>query len=261
MEYYLSVQGSQSGPHTQFEIIDRIRDGGLKGDELVWKKGDSDWKPLKQVVEFEGYWPLTAEVIAKAEQARSLARTELDRPQPWLRFWARMVDYTWFYLIFMMFLGAVLPQEKLAWVVKLILAHAPVGSVIYLLFVPVEAWMLSRRGTTPGKALLRIQVCRKGGGFPSYRQALMRSLLVFIRGYALGLELISLFAMSWARARLLRQGSTSWDEATGLRVEHGEPEVWRMLVLIFAIVGLVMMAVIIFALSPEFKEMTTHLPE
>lgn len=261
MEYYLSVQGSQSGPHTQFEIIDRIREGGLTGEEMIWKKGVSDWMPLKRMAEFDGYWPLTAEVIAKAEKARSLARSELDRPQPWLRLWARAVDYAWFYLVFMMLLGAVLPQEKLAWVVKLIFAHAPVDSVVFLLFVPVEAWMLSRRGTTPGKALLRIQIRRKDGGLPSYRQALVRSLLVLLRGFALGLYLVSLFAMSWARARLLRQGSTSWDEETGLRVEHGEPEVWRVLVLIFAIIALFMMAVMIVALSPEFKEMTTHLPE
>ena len=261
MEYYLSVQGGQSGPHSQYEIIDRIRSGGLKGEVLVWKKGVSDWTPAKQLPEFEGYWPLAPETIAQAEKARSLARSALDRPQPWLRFWARMLDYTWFGLLFMLVLGAVLPQDKLDWVVKATFAHAPIDRVVFLLFVPVEAWMLSRRGTTPGKALLRIQVQRKEGGLPTYRQALVRSLLVLIRGCALGLELINLFAMSWARARLVRNGATSWDQETGLRVEHGEPEVWRLLVLLFTIVFLFLLTAAVFSLSPEFREMTAHLPE
>jgi uncharacterized RDD family membrane protein YckC len=261
MEFYLSIKGEQSGPHTQFEIIDRIREGKLHGDELVWQKGATDWLPAKQLPEFEGYWPVTPDMIAKAEEARRLARSELDRPQPWLRFWARMVDYLWFYAISLMILAAALPQEALAWLMKAIAAQAPVNSVLFLLFVPLEAWMLSRHGSTPGKSLLRIQVVRNDGRLPTYRQALVRSLLVFIRGYALGLGVINLFTMSWARVSLLTRGITSWDESTELRVEHGEPEVWRIMILIAAIMTMSLGTAFVLLLNPEVKEMMQHLPK
>ena len=34
MEYFISTAGDRSGPHSQFQIIEKIRDGGLKGEEL-----------------------------------------------------------------------------------------------------------------------------------------------------------------------------------------------------------------------------------
>src|SRR5437667_8868679 len=99
MEYHLSSAGERSGPHTQFQIIEGIREGRLQGDELVWRVGLQDWQPLRAVTEFESFWPLSEEMRLQAEHARMLARAELDRPRPWLRFWARMLDYFWFMLV------------------------------------------------------------------------------------------------------------------------------------------------------------------
>ena len=71
---------------------------------------------------------------------------------------------------------------------------------------------------------------RLDGTLPDYAQALLRSALVFVKGVALCLPIIPLFVMSWCRIRLMQLGMTSWDEHTGLRVEHGEPEPWRYLI-------------------------------
>ncbi len=253
--YHLSINGTQSGPHTQFDIIGMIRDGALKGDELVWQQGMTGWMPIKNVTDFDGYWPITEEVIAKAENAMLIARSELDRPRPWLRFWARIIDYLWFTVTIWMIIGLALPQSALDWLVRLYFKGAPLDPVILLLFVPVEAWMLSRRGTTLGKALLRVQVCRLDGTLPSYKQAIQRSLLVFVKGFAMGLFLLSLFTMSFSRARLLQRGTTSWDETTELRVEHGEPEVWRYVLLFCAALVMLLGAGVAFSLSPPVMEM------
>ncbi len=255
MAYHLSISGQQTGPHTQFELIGLIRDGTLKGDELVWQQGLKDWSPIKELREFEGYWPITEEVIAKAESARLVARSELDRPQPWLRFWARIVDYLWFTITVWMILGLLLPQNALDWMVRLYFKGAPLDPIILFLFVPIEAWMLSRRGTTLGKSLLRVQVCQLDGTLPTYKQALQRSLLVYVKGFAMGLSLLSLFTMSFSRARLMQHKTTSWDEVTGLRVEHGEPEVWRFVLLFCAALIMLMGAGILFSLSPPVMEM------
>jgi hypothetical protein len=107
-----------------------------------------------------------------------------------------------------------------------------------LFYVPVEAWCISRYGTTPGKALLRIQVCTLEGGLPTFRQALVRSFLVYVKGMGLGIYVVPLFTMSYSRVVLMQSGKTSWDRACGTRVEHGEPEMWRFLVVIAIMMGI-----------------------
>jgi uncharacterized RDD family membrane protein YckC len=234
MDYFLSIGGERSGPCTQFQLIERIREGSLKGNELAWRKGAPEWQPLKSMEEFAPYWPITEEQVAQAAEARRLARVAMDTPQPWLRFWARMVDYVWFATALQLTFGSLLPDEKLVFSggnEAQIIAIA-FGCVTLMLFAPLEAWCISRYGTTPGKALLRIQVRRQDGGLPSFHQTMRRSLLVYIKGVALGLTLPALFTMSYCRMRLLQTGATSWDHNCQTRVEHGEPEVWRFLVLV-----------------------------
>jgi uncharacterized RDD family membrane protein YckC len=241
MEYFLSIDGERTGPHSQFFIIEKIRDGALKGEELGWRKGAGEWKPLREFDEFSGYWQPTPQQIAVAEHVRQVARIALDTPQPWLRFWARAMDYVWFSMLLGMLLNALIPSDSLKRLTEMLSTAAPGRALLimtllntgtFLLFVPLEAFWLSRRGTTPGKALLRIQVRCLDGSLPEYSQALLRSALVFVKGVALCLPIIPLFVMSWCRIRLIQLGTTSWDEQTGLRVEHGEPETWRYLIVI-----------------------------
>lgn len=239
MEYFLTIAGNRTGPFSQFHIIGEIRDGRLKGDELAWRMGVGEWKPLREFEEFSSYWRPSPEQIAAAEHVRQVARIALDTPQPWLRFWARAMDYIWFSMLLGMLLNALVPAESFARF-REVLATASPGRTLFImslintgmfsLFIPLEALWISRRGTTPGKALLRIQVRRLDGTLPDYAQALQRSALVFAKGVAFCVPIIPLFVMSWCRIRLLQLGLTSWDEHTGLRVEHGEPEPWRYLI-------------------------------
>ena len=239
MDYFISIAGERTGPFSQFQIIERIREGLLQGAELAWHKGAEEWQPLKTLEEFSTYWPLTAEQIARADEARRLARVALDTPQPWLRFWGRMLDYIWFVFVLSFVAGFFLPPPE---VVIEWSRHSGgwsflVSSVWPLLFVPLEAWCLSRYGTTPGKALLQIQVRNHEGGLPSFQQALTRSLLVYLKGLGLALWIVPLFTMSYSRMVLIQTGATSWDRECQTRVEHGEPEMWR-----FVIVAGVMLA-------------------
>lgn len=252
MEYYLSVLGERTGPHSQFGIIERIRDGSLTGEELVWQMGMADWKPLRELNEFTEYWQPVPEIISQAEEARRIARISLDTPQPWPRFWARMVDYIWFSSLLWSLLIAFLPADTLHWLTKMFFRGAPLNSIFFLFFALIEAWWLSRGGTTPGKALMRVRVRRMDGKLPTYRQALTRSLLVFFKGAALWLFPLNLFTMSWSRLRLLQNGTTSWDRDTELRVEHGDPEI-STYVSLFVVLVLISLAIgFIFSSSPAF---------
>ena len=250
MEYFLLIAGERQGPFSGYDILSKIREGEFKGEELVWRKGLTGWQDLRSMQEFEESWPPTPEMLAAAEEARALARLALDTPQPWLRFWARVVDYAlflstvWFTLL--LFFPSTFQR-----LLHLELQAAPVESIIIFLFAPVEAWLLSRYGSTPGKSLLRIQMRRLDGHLPTLQQAFTRSLLVFLKGIGLGFPILALFTMTLARLRLLRRGSSSWDEQTQLRVEHGDPEAWRygaaLLLIILAFCG----AMILIRQSPE----------
>lgn len=232
-EYHLSIAEKQTGPHSQFYIIQGIREGRLRGAELVWRKGLEGWQPLRKLDDFEAYWPPTPEKLAQAEAARQVARSELDRPQPWLRFWARAVDF----ILFTFVMGIFIPPSAMEWVIR---AHIPPEPLLLLLYVPLEAWMLSKRGSTPGKMLLRIQVRALPGGLPSFRQALLRSFWMYVKGLALAFPIISLFFMAWWKIRLMQSGTTAWDETAETRVEHGEPEGWRYVVLAGILLGVIL---------------------
>ncbi len=266
MEYHLSIAGERSGPHTQFTLIERIREGTLKGDELVWHIGITEWKPLRDLNEFSDYWKPTPETITQAEEARRIARISLDAPQPWPRFWARMLDYTLFLTVLSMVVKMTLPKSAIEWYANAVVGGASLPMVFFLnvlpflLFAPLEAFCLSRSGTTPGKAFLRIQVRRLDGSLPRFQESLIRSLLVLVKGLALCIPIFSLFSMSWCRLRLLQSGRTKWDEQTGLRVEHGEPEMWRHLVVI-AIMGFVMLCFILAVQQMMEMTHTTGLPK
>jgi uncharacterized RDD family membrane protein YckC len=261
MDFHLSIAGERSGPHTQFHIIEGIREGRLKGDELLWHVGMPDWQPLRTVREFEEFWPVSEETRLQAEAARSIARAELDRPRPWIRFWARTLDYLWFSQVFMLVLVPFLPHTTAPSAEVPLLG--PVWMVVVailsrLLYVPLEAWLLSRFGSTPGRALLLVLVRRLDGGLPDFRQALRRSFQVYVQGIALQLPYVDLIAMLWARMRLLRHGATPWDEANQTRVEHGEPEPWRYLVLGAVILGVVVINALAFG---SLVEEMSHLPK
>ncbi len=266
MEYHLSISGERSGPHTQFTLIERIREGSLNGDELTWHMGLTEWKPLRDLNEFADYWKPTPEIITHAEEARRIARISLDTPQPWPRFWARLLDYIWFMSVLGMVVKLILPKNALDWYMNAIVGGVPLPMVIFLnvlpflLFAPLEAFCLSRSGTTPGKAFLRIQVRRMDGSLPHFNESLVRSFLVLVKGMALCIPVLTLFTISWCRMRLLQTGRTSWDEQTGLRVEHGEPEMWRHLVVI-AIMGFVMLIFILAAQQMMEMMHTTALPK
>lgn len=258
-EYHLSIGDQRSGPHSQFYIIEGIRSQTLRGGEMVWRKGLDGWQPLKGLEDFSSYWPPSPEVLAQAEAARQVARSELDRPQPWLRFWARMIDFIWFWCAFSMLL-AVLAPGVLILAMKASQMYIPTDPFILLIYVPLEAWMLSRFGTTPGKSLLRIQIRTLPGGLPTFRQAMLRTFQMVLRGLALGVFPISLGFMLWNKLKLAQRPVTAWDETAETRVEHGEPEPWRYLLVAGILLGVVLtLGLIMQQVWPELEAMRRDL--
>jgi uncharacterized RDD family membrane protein YckC len=104
-----------------------------------------------------------------------------------------------------------------------------------LLWIPVEAGLLAKLGTTPGKWMLGIAITDDLGLRLSYQAALKRSALVQLTGSAIGLSLymlpglISVYAnltlipmiqamLGWVMYQ--RTGSTLWEQAANSRIQH-----------------------------------------
>jgi len=142
---------------------------------------------------------------------------------PWRRFFARLVDIST--------LGIFVPILLLVGLSHLVLTDVSAltavldmpfvaGFVVLVLWIPQEAFLLCRFGTTPAKWLFGVSVASQEGGHPSFGQALQRSSLVTIFGVAFLIPVVERVAEYLAYRRLTKTGSTLWDTYSKCVVQH-----------------------------------------
>ena len=153
--------------------------------------------------------------------------------RPWVRYFARYFDY--------MLLGSACGAALIASVPSggeseygyLVLSA---GSLVIWIFI--EATLLSIWGTTPGKWLLSTKVRTSSGERLSYREALWRSYMVFFRGMGLFIPIVSFVTLIIAYSALKADGVSSWDRDGGFTITHGKIRIRRILVAIYIFIGL-----------------------
>jgi hypothetical protein len=94
------------------------------------------------------------------------------------------------------------------------------NTMVYAAWLPTEAFVLSRWGTTFGKWLLRIEL-KFPGGRASFAAALKRSAQVWLRGHWMGIVPLTYIAHWLAYRTLRKKGETPWDRAGKISVSHG----------------------------------------
>ena len=134
------------------------------------------------------------------------------RGRPWVRYWARMIDYSLFTLVlgflFDYFYQGLRPIP-------------PFGGFFILFFwIFVETVLVALWGTTPGKWILKIQVRDQKYQRLTFSNALNRSFSVWWRGVGAGIPVISLITMIVAGIKLSNNGETSWDSGKKYRICH-----------------------------------------
>lgn len=132
----------------------------------------------------------------------------------WKRFWARMIDEVAFAYILFFILDAFFDARAST----NIAVELFVQFVVFPAFlIPFEAVQLAIFNRTLGKFLMGIRIetidCQL-----SMSLALKRSFLIWWRGLAAGIPILSLIAMGIAYSRYADKGITSWDEELGTRV-------------------------------------------
>jgi TPR repeat protein/uncharacterized RDD family membrane protein YckC len=136
---------------------------------------------------------------------------------PWRRLFARLLDLAIFGGVFgfalIHFVNNVSLNQALQNVISASL-------IVCLLFVPVEALLLSEIGTTPAKLLFGISLRASDGRSLSFEQAIKRSILVYIKGICLGFPVFFWVTSAFAYYGLNKNGEASWDISTETVVTH-----------------------------------------
>ena len=153
-------------------------------------------------------------------------------PRPWVRYWARMLD-----VIPVAFLTGVLVAVVIPGYLDDPDSGYGVTWLSFLVWIPLEAFMLASWGTSPGKALLKTRVLKEDGTRLEFGEAVRRSGRVWFFGLGTGFPLISAFTMARAHRRLTKEGKTSWDRDLGLRLQHEPVGVLRVAAAVAILVG------------------------
>jgi uncharacterized RDD family membrane protein YckC len=161
---------------------------------------------------------------------------------PWRRWFARMIDVTAVAFVVIALLSFVLAVVAPEWLDGRLAAldslglytNVAYGLIAFAIAWPVIACLLTLCGT-PGKWLCGIKVVRIADGErPTLGESLLREAMVWSRGLALGIPLLSLLTQLRAHTYLEEHGHAAWDRRLGLRVEHAPMTSFGWVKLVFA---------------------------
>jgi uncharacterized RDD family membrane protein YckC len=204
------------GPLSQEALRKLFHYGALLPDTLVRKGESAEWSIAKAAPDF--WFPITA----SGPQVR-----------PWVRYWARGIDNICFFIIVVLLLVIFWPasldynDDSIAKVI---------GLFIFFAWAFIEAILLATWGTTPGKALLRVSVRNSYGRKLSFSQALLRSMLVFVKGDGLDLPPVTFLTNAFAYFHLKREGITTWDREGNFVVSHQRIGAVRVIIAVLLLV-------------------------
>ncbi len=222
--YFYKIRDKERGP-VSFKTLAFLFDKGLvDGNVLVQKNGEGEWLPASQLPEFQD--KIKTGVVNYAEisdEALDIVEKSDVTVSPWLRFFARKYDYFIFSVFFSFFLFFFPP-----YVVR---NQVLLSLLIIFIWVFVEAGFLSFFGTTPGKWIFNLKIRNFKGEKLSFSDSLTRSFLVWLKGIALGLPIISIIAMYISGNKLKKEGITDWDYKVGsLILQEKKLSVFKIIV-------------------------------
>jgi len=173
---------------------------------------------------------------------------EVSQQRPWVRFFARMTDYYIFSMLFSLLISIMFPDFMEQMSQMLIQQTSPENSegtgyqsilfillfrvVITFVWVFLEAYSISRFGTTFGKNLLGTRVLDKNGELLPYDRALKRSYGVWLKGMGAGFALVSWLTMIFGYQMLKKDGFNSWDKDADSKVVHTYFSTTRLIIIL-----------------------------
>lgn len=232
MEIWLIVNGKRSGPYPDYDIRSRIEHGEMTSEEMVWHEGLPEWTPVGELELFRNSLDKQEQEILPPPLPKADFESTEEKPKLHLarRFWARWTDL--FAYSALWWLGMYFGGRDIA---------SATGNLWLLLsmllpWFAVEAWLIHRFGTTPGKWLMGLSVVNADGSQLELRASVWRSLRIMITGVGFGLGLLALLChlMSWFTTR--RLGRPIWDYIGNHKVVAEPLKPMRLVTLIFVFI-------------------------
>ena len=132
----------------------------------------------------------------------------------WRRLLARVFDLSWQLVLLGVGVGlamAFFARGALAWIGS---AGGSIlfGALLMLASLLLDAVLLARFGSTPGKRLLGVRLLAIDGQPPSLRAAVLRNLHLWVAGLGFGLPLLNLITLGRQGWRVGQGRSASYDE-------------------------------------------------
>lgn len=209
MQIWLIRNGEKYGPHADYHIRQGIENGQYTAETPAWHEGLPAWTTLGEMVVFQSAFsppePAAAESKIHGRNHPAASRDPERNLHLVRRFWARWMD---------------LQLYIAAWWLVLYITNRDVGAIfsnpwIILLqlvpWIPIEAFLITRYGTTPGKWLLGITVRNDDGSPLSIRQSISRAVRVLLAGLGLGWGILSPVCQGISYWLTRRLGRTLWD--------------------------------------------------
>ena len=225
---------------TVYAVAEEVRSGSADKDTLGWYQGSEGWQRLEDLPAVSSIFveapPRRAEVEA-GDLAERRAQLAPERMRSSVRLWARLIDlFILEWVILMLGLGTglvtvsgLLNNPHL----EMQLLPAAVLSIL-------EALMIHRFGTTPGKWLLRVRVTLDDGSLLPLKTSFRRALTVWWRGVGFWVIPLNIFMMALSQATLLSTGKTPWDHACGSRPSYEKLDANRVILIVGIILAMLL---------------------
>ncbi len=248
MDVWIIRDGEKAGPIHDFEIRRKIETGELPATTPAWHEGLDAWKPLVEIDLFTREF----ELAANPQPAENPPGQILPPPLPpktvyGRRFWARWFDlylYSGFWWLAMWAVGQDIEAALLnPW-------------VMFFQCVPwfaLEALLIHKFGTTPGKWLLGLHVANNDGSRLDLAASIRRALRVMFSGVGFGWGLLAVFCQALSLFTARRLGTSLWDHSGGHQVIASPLSPVRLVALVVLFAGALQLQMIV--VSPYLFEM------
>ncbi len=277
MDFFLSLGGSKAGPYTIFKVGELLESGEATPETLAWHRGLDQWRPIREIPALETVrerndppsaarpespppppspprLPLPPEPLPRTPlpqsgpaSAQVLTRAAVEPSRPFVRFWARMFDFTLVSVIVFQFSDFAFPQplpgENLGQFYTRYFEEMRNPEIVLfartLFFAHIgwhflEAVLLHLFGATPGKWLFGLRVRSVEGDRIPFARSLGRAFYVYALGVGFYQFPFILIGMIFSFFRLTTTGLCHWDQHLNTRVEHTPLGVIRIILAICA---------------------------
>ena len=225
--WFYIYKHQQQGPVGLFELKKLFEQGILSADTFIWTKDLTCWQMAKTVDLFFDTIPKTLPDEQVQENLaidwEEVKKDTYPNGRPAIRYLARLFDLSLFSLCLITFVSIFSPTFILD------SSSVFIFMMCLILYILVEAIILSIFGNTLGKSLLNTKLRTVNGEHIDFLTALKRSIFVNAAGMGFGIPFINFICYCFSYFDLKKNGKSTWDEQIGTVVLYGQVSMPRVL--------------------------------